>query len=202
MRKGARLGVRASLAALMGALALVVFGAGAARADTVVRTFTYTGALQTFTAPPDVVGPLTIRADGAQGGASALAGGSTGRGASITTTVAAQPGQVYTILVGGQGGVSTNGGGGGGSFVWTSDTYGTASPVVFDGQDLLVAAGGGGGAGCKARIGADGASGPDGTPSPLGTPGGSGAGGGSGGAAGFHGGGGGGGGLLGSGGNG
>ena len=69
MRKGARLGVRASLAALTGVLALVLFGAGAARADTVVRTFTYTGGLQTFTAPANVVGPLTIIASVAFGGA-------------------------------------------------------------------------------------------------------------------------------------
>ncbi len=101
--------------------------------------FNYTGSLQTWTVP-DGVTEIDIEAFGAQGGNSPgnLAIG--GFGAQIRATVSVTPGDLISILVGGEGdtkindaGTNYGGGGGGGSFIWTGNTP-------------LVIAGGGGGA--------------------------------------------------------
>lgn len=98
-------------------------------------TFNYTGALQTYTVPPNV-NFLRIDARGAQGGSVTTTCAATGGlGARMRGDVAVTPGEVISIMVGQQG--LTNGsdaGGGGGSF------------VVRTGNVPLVVAGGGGGA--------------------------------------------------------
>ncbi len=99
-------------------------------------TFSYTGALQTYTVPAGV-SSIEIEVHGAQGGDAANGGG---LGAIMIGTFAVTPGQVLDLLVGGQGVInvsSSNGGGsgGGGSFVVDQATV-TA---------MIVAGGGGGG---------------------------------------------------------
>ncbi len=98
-------------------------------------TFNYTGSMQTYTVP---VGTTLIRIDaqGAQGGSITIACAATGGlGARMVGDVAVTPGEVLSVLVGGQGLTQgEDGGGGGGSF------------VVRTGNVPLVIAGGGGGA--------------------------------------------------------
>ncbi|SFS72298.1 HYR domain-containing protein [Marininema halotolerans] len=112
--------------------------------------FTYTGALQTLTIPGGVC-RVTIQAQGAAGGSnlfySSFDEDGGGLGASIQGTFAVAPGDVLSIVVGGQGGDTPDinepnggGGGGGGSFVWQGSSFGELNPST-----LLVAAGGGGG---------------------------------------------------------
>jgi Secretion system C-terminal sorting domain/SprB repeat len=98
-------------------------------------TFNYTGALQTYTVPVAVT-LIHVDAQGAQGGSITIACAATGGlGARMQGDVAVTPGEVITILVGGQGQTQgEDGGGGGGSF------------VVRTGNVPLVIAGGGGGA--------------------------------------------------------
>jgi len=62
-------------------------------------SFSYTGNLQSFTVPACVT-QMTIEARGAQGGSSSMG---VGRGASMKGTFVVTPGQVFSILVGGQG---------------------------------------------------------------------------------------------------
>ena len=104
------------------------------------KTFAYSGATASFTVPCGVTS-VTIEGWGGQGGNDTFSAANTGgKGADIKGTFAVTPGQVLTVLAGGQGADpanSLNGGGGGGSFVW--DPTNTAEP--------LLAAGGGGGAG-------------------------------------------------------
>jgi hypothetical protein len=104
-------------------------------------TFNYTGALQTYTVP---VGTTVIRIDaqGAQGGSVTVACAATGGlGARMVGDVTVTPGEVLSILVGGQGQTNgEDGGGGGGSF------------VVRTGNVPLVVAGGGGGASNNIQI--------------------------------------------------
>jgi len=109
------------------------FGIGA----TTTQTLSYTGSLQTFTVPAGVTS-LTIITKGAQGGDQTVNPGTTGgTGAIMSGNFTVTPGQVLSVMVGGQGVTAQYvGGGGGGSFVWTSV-----------GSTLLSAAGGGGGAG-------------------------------------------------------
>lgn len=105
-------------------------------------TFNYSGAIQTWTVPPDVTS-ITVEAFGAQGGggdANSLTGGS---GARVRGTFEVVPGEQFYILVGEMGETGTyqgctiernnNGGGGGTFFVRTDNT------------PYLVAGGGGGG---------------------------------------------------------
>ncbi len=95
--------------------------------------FSYTGGVQTFTAP--VAGQYQITADGASGG-SAHSGGAGGLGAEIGGNFTLTAGEVLSIYVGhaGSGSFGDGGGGGGGSFV-----------IAPDGSPLIVAGGGGGG---------------------------------------------------------
>ncbi|HEY8028330.1 MAG TPA: Ig-like domain repeat protein, partial [Gaiellaceae bacterium] len=170
-------------------------GGSASAAGTPV-TLGFTGGAQTWTVPSNVTS-VSIQAIGAAGGS--LQGDPGGAGASITGTFVVTPGQVLTILVGGQGtvqfpGSTQNAGGGGGSFVWKGTGAASAS-------SLLVAAGGGGGGG-DGNAGVNASTSTSGTASPGGTPGGANGSGGSGGSAGYYAAGGGGGGLLTSGGDG
>jgi hypothetical protein len=99
-------------------------------------TFSYTGAVQTFTVPAGVTS-LTISASGAQGGGNT--GG--GLGALMSGDFTVTPGETINIVVGQQGQLQIGGqsqnssGGGGGSFVYRNSS------------NLLLAAGGGGGGG-------------------------------------------------------
>ena len=72
------------------------------------ETFTFTGAVQSFTVP-DNVDELTITANGAPGG-----GATRGLGGRVTATVPVTPGADLDVYVGGKGNAS---GGGGGSLV-------------------------------------------------------------------------------------
>jgi Right handed beta helix region/Putative Ig domain len=107
-------------------------------------TCSYSGAVSTFMAPPGVMG-VEIVVDGAAGGPSAF-GAPGGNGGQEQGGFSLTPGELLTVVVGGQGqtsgtaafggggaGTVEGGGGGGGSFV-----YGASGK-------LLVAAGGGGG---------------------------------------------------------
>jgi hypothetical protein len=100
----------------------------------VTQTFSYTGAMQTFTVPNGVTS-ITITATGAAGGGTS--GGAGGKGAAITGTFSAIPGHILNIIVGQLPTTagSYGGGGGGGTYVWNS----TASTL------LIVGGGGGGG---------------------------------------------------------
>lgn len=104
-------------------------------------TFNYTGTLQTYTVPVGVTS-IRIEARGAQGGSVTVACAATGGlGAQMIGDFAVTPGEVLTILVGGQGQSNgEDGGGGGGSF------------VVRTGNVPLIVAGGGGGASNNIQI--------------------------------------------------
>ncbi len=112
--------------------ALLVFSQTAVAQST---TYTYTGAVVTYTIPAGVTS-IGISATGAQGGNSSYYNG--GFGAVEYGVFTVIPGHTLSIMVGQQPTTRTNlGGGGGGSFVW--DNASTSLPMI--------AAGGGGGAG-------------------------------------------------------
>jgi hypothetical protein len=116
-----------------------------------VVTFTFTGALQTFTVPENVCS-VTIQAIGAAGG-SISSSRTGGNGASIQGDFTVTPGEILSVLVGEQGQGSDEldaAGGGGGSFVWSGNGF-----SALNLSSLLIAAGGGGGA-CDAEDGFDG----------------------------------------------
>lgn len=91
----------------------LIFSLLPVKAQFVSQTFTYTGALQTFTVPAICVNTVIIEVYGAAGGNNG------GLGAYISGMFSVTPGQVFNILLGGQGTVTalTRAGGGGGSFV-------------------------------------------------------------------------------------
>ncbi len=103
------------------------------------QVFDYTGALQTYTVPAGVT-QITVTAFGAAGG---TAYNLPGWGAEIIGTFTVTPGNVFDVLVGGEGqggeqppgSYGYSGAGGGGTFVWNSSS--SALPMI--------AAGGGGG---------------------------------------------------------
>jgi hypothetical protein len=139
-------------------------------ASTVSTTFTFTGAMQTYTVPADVT-ELFIEANGAQGGSgasggNASTGGAGGLGSKTTGTLTVTPGQVLNIFVGGQGATPTggfNGGGNGGST--NAGGGGGASDIRIGGtaaaNRIMVAGGGGGGGrgGCESVTAAGGGGG-------------------------------------------
>ena len=114
--------------------------------------FAYTGGPQTFVVPPGVTS-ITVTATGASGGAG-------GWGATVQTTLAVVPGEVLTVVVGGQGtygasGPAAGGYNGGGS-TGTIATYsgggasdvrraGTSTGDYLSSRNALVVAAGGGG---------------------------------------------------------
>ncbi len=96
------------------------------------KTFVLSGKIETF-AVPGCIKEIDIDVWGAQGGTSPK-GSKGGFGARVRGKLPVQPGQVITLIVGGQGGPSIYPcGGGGGSY------------VAIEGTPLLVAGGGGGG---------------------------------------------------------
>ncbi len=100
-------------------------------------TFNFTGGSQSWTVP-NCATTITIDARGAQGGNNPSNQG--GLGARMVGTFQATPGQVLTILVGGQGSPGANASG------WTGGGGGGGTGVL-QGNNILVIAGGGGGAG-------------------------------------------------------
>ncbi len=137
-----------------------------ALAQSSTTTFTYTGAVQTFTVPPGVTS-VVVNAKGASGGLNgqAFPGGSMidspGHGACVVCTLAVTPGDVLNIYVGGHGHDATtsvpgsggyNGGASGalGYVPYAGGGGGGASDIRMGGTALanrVVVAGGGGGAG-------------------------------------------------------
>ncbi|MDI1354950.1 MAG: glycine-rich protein [bacterium] len=112
-----------------------------ALSQAVVQTYSYTGATVNFTVPA-CVSTVTMEAWGAQGGSIAGSTYPGGLGAYMSGVFTVTPGQVFRLLVGGQGGDISSGpsaatGGGGGSFI--AQISGTTTPIPF-----LVAGGGGG----------------------------------------------------------
>jgi len=123
-------------------------------------TFTYTGAVQTYTVPAGVT-QVRLDASGAQGGLARGVSTPGGQGARAQALLTVVPGQVLYVYVGGAGGTSgpsTDGagynGGGGGNYFATynvgggggggaSDVRISASGTAYTDR-LLTAAGGGG----------------------------------------------------------
>ncbi len=101
--------------------------------------FSYTGGVQTFTAP--VAGQYQITADGASGGNETSGVRVGGLGAEIGGTFTLTAGEILSIYVGGVGSNSLAGGSGGGG--------GGGSFVVAPSDLPLIVAGGGGGAGTQ-----------------------------------------------------
>ncbi|TAE26478.1 MAG: hypothetical protein EAZ91_17635 [Cytophagales bacterium] len=115
-----------------------------------VRTFNYTGDVQTFVVPAGVT-TLSVVANGAQGHSD---GGSGGLGGQVTATLAVTPRQSLSIYVGGS--LGFNGGGGG------VNTGGGATDIRIGGSqnsNRVVVAGGGGGNGYGGGGGAGGSGG-------------------------------------------
>ena len=122
--------------------------AGGGPGTSVTSTFSYTGAMASYTVPSGV-STLSIEAFGAQGG-SAAAGFVGGLGARMKGSFSVSPGDQLLYIVGGQGiNGGSSAGGGGGTFVAKVDP---ASPDIiasgpFAGLHVtpLIIAGGGGG---------------------------------------------------------
>jgi len=115
---------------------IILIFAGKNLTAQIVKTFNYTGSLQTWTVP--CINSVTITAFGAAGGASNyqnLGPYPGGSGAQIIGTFAVVQGNVLDIMVGQKGTIDNEGSGGGGSFVWNSSNS----------NKLMIAAGGGGG---------------------------------------------------------
>lgn len=121
------------------------------------QTFTYTGANQAFTVPPNCTS-ITIKAWGAGGGGTTGgASGPGGGGGYSTGTLIVTPGQQLTIIAGGggkgqnSGAMATNAYGGGGaghqSSDWKRGAAGGGRSAVRDnsGAEVITAGGGGGG---------------------------------------------------------
>jgi hypothetical protein len=113
-----------------------------------IYSYSYTGAVQTYTVPPGV-SSITVDAQGAAGGAGGL-GGSGGLGGRLQGTFSVTPGDVLYIYVGGVGGAPTAGYNGGGSGAGSGGGGGGASDIRINGTaltDRAIVAGGGGGGG-------------------------------------------------------
>ncbi|MBK8657859.1 MAG: T9SS type A sorting domain-containing protein [Bacteroidetes bacterium] len=124
------------------------------------QTFTFTGAIQTFTVPT-CVSQVTITASGASGSngyASGSPGGTGGNGAVVEGTFPVNGGDILHIFVGGQGTPTAGGFNGGGiSLADSSAGGGGASDVRLNGIGLsnrIIVAGGGGAGGNGGCFGA------------------------------------------------
>ena len=151
----------------------------------IIKTFSYTGKIQTFTVPNGVTNlQLTVRGAGGRSGigSSGVAAGTGGPGAQITGTVAVTPGTVLHLGVGQGGGTggatgcgSQGGSGGHGLSGYGGGSGGAASLCIAGGgggggaasfvrigsnaEALVTAAGGGGGGGGGGIVGYSGGSG-------------------------------------------
>ena len=142
--------------AAFGAVALLGL-ASAANAQNVVQTFTYTGADQTFTVPANVTS-INVYLWGAGGYGPGSFSGLGGGGAFVSGSLAVTPGSVFTLLVGGAGGISSGGFGGGGSGVGGGGGRSALQQSGASG-DLVDAGGGGGSGGGLSGVGGAGGAG-------------------------------------------
>lgn len=148
------------IAALIGSLALTATALVAidAPAQAVTQTYSYTGGPQIYVVP-DAVTSLTVSMNGAQGG-TPTGGGTGGKGATVTATIAVNPGEVLMIMVGGNGtnaGGWNGGGRGAGYGGGATDirrqggAFNTSSSCAYslscNINDRIIVAGGGGGGG-------------------------------------------------------
>ena len=151
--------------AVLTAIFVLAIGARADGTDQDVYTYTYTGAVQTFTVPAgitgisvDAYGASSTTADAGQGGNYGL-----GKGGKVETSLTVTPGQVLNIYVGGSrhfnGSAASHTGGwnGGGNVLDDSSSArnsnrsgGGATDIRIGGNaltDRVIVAGGGGGCG-------------------------------------------------------
>jgi IPT/TIG domain len=128
----------AAACAAVGAVATLGAPTGAGAAETVTRTFSYTGTEQTFVVPAGV-SKVNVLAIGGSGGSGSLTETLGGRAAEVGAELGVTPGAAIYVEVGRKG---EEGAGGGASDVRTSPRANGSSP---DTRRLV--AGGGGGAG-------------------------------------------------------
>lgn len=127
-------------------------------AQAAVQTFSYTGGAQLYVVP-DGVTSINVVVSGAQGGQQ-TGGAVGGRGATVSATIAVNPGEVYMVVVGGNGttnrgwnggGRGAGNGGGASDIRRQSGAFNTSSSCAFTltcaVADRIIVAGGGGGGG-------------------------------------------------------
>ena len=149
--------------AALGSLAIAAAGLAAleAPAQAVTQTYGYTGGPQIYVVP-DAVTSVTVSLQGAQGGSPA-SGGTGGKGATVTATIAVNPGEVLMLMVGGNGSSNGgwNGGGrgagtGGGATDIRRPAFSTSTSCAYTltcvAADRIVVAGGGGGGGWALNV--------------------------------------------------
>ncbi len=142
---------------LLSLSSLLLLGYSQLKAQTTV-TFTYTGAMQTYTVPSGITS-ITVDAKGAQGGLASMGSSPSGLGGRVQAVLTVTPGEILNLYVGGKGvdGISTAGGaggfnGGGLGGTWSGGRCpgggGGATDIRQGGNALsnrkIVAAGGGG----------------------------------------------------------
>jgi hypothetical protein len=147
--------------------------AASATTPTVTKSFTATGALQSYRVPAGVCG-VTVTATGGSGGDSTGIAASGGLGATVVGHLDLPAGTILQVLVGESGAAAFSagsnspggdggfGGGGGGGSVGSGG--GGGASAVFDAAGPLVAAGAGGGGGASYNGGNAGVLGSDGAP--------------------------------------
>lgn len=149
--------------AVASSLALATLGLVAvnAPAQAVTQTYNFTGGPQIYVVP-DAVTSVTVSLQGAQGG-SPTSGGTGGKGATVSATIAVNPGEVLMLMVGGNGTSNGgwNGGGrgagtGGGATDIRRPAFSTSSSCAYTltcvAGDRIVVAGGGGGGGWALNV--------------------------------------------------
>lgn len=143
--------------ALVAAALVVLPATGAQSATPTTVQFGYTGGEQTFVVPAGVH-TVTVTTDGGHGGGSPFDSGSSGgAGGEVAGTFQVSPGDVLSIIVGGDAGSGGNncggaeavscagyGAGGGGNAFFGGGGGGGTSVTKADGASLVVAGGGGG----------------------------------------------------------
>lgn len=145
--------------AVISTLAVVVAGFVATQlpAQAVSQTYSYSGGPQIYVVPDNVTS-VNVTLKGAQGGTVGASIG--GRGASVSATIAVNPGEVLMIMVGGNGtsnggwnggGLGAGTGGGATDIRRPSGAFSTASSCAYtlncSANERIIVAGGGGGAG-------------------------------------------------------
>jgi len=133
----------AASAAIAGLVLFPVGAASAAKSGSRLKAFAYTGQPVAWTVPNGIK-KITVDVRGAAGGAGLTTSRSTGPGGfggEASATIAVQPGQVFEIVVGGQGAAGSASSGGAGGF-----NGGGPGGIEFPIVNFFEAAGGGGGA--------------------------------------------------------
>ena len=127
--------------------------AASARTNTLsgTHTFSYTGAVQTWTVPAGITS-VSVDMSGAEGGAAVSNPSQNlgGKGGRVQTTLSVTPGQILQIYVGEKPSATTGGWNGGGNGGSNSGGGGGGTDIRLGGitlQDRILSAGAGGGAG-------------------------------------------------------